>query len=77
MASKILLPAPVCVYIIYRPWLRGNSLGDKMASNMPVRELLSPEKVLASLKSSGTFDRFRKSCMASVELEVSYIGRSR
>lgn len=39
------------------------------------RELPSPEKVLTSLKSSGIFDEFRKSCMASVELEVSCIGR--
>ena len=37
------------------------------------RELPSPERVLTSLKSSGIFDEFRKSCMASVELEVSYL----
>ena len=51
--------------------LRGIPLVIKMAANISVRELPSPEKVLTSLKSSGTFDRFRKSCMASIELDVS------
>ena len=45
-------------------------------ADVPVRELPSSERVLSSLKSSGTFDRFRKSCMESIELEVSCIGRS-
>ena len=61
---------PYCTEFLTSLFAHAQILKRATAHQMEDSPLPTPEAVLDKVKSDGTFDQFRKTCLAAVEAEV-------